>query len=159
MILKFLNLRMIYEVSSENVSMRAIAVCLTKNPWDSIWLEIIPICPLTWKLKYFWWVSPEARRTKGGDGSPVLVPPITCSGLCQHQINKFGPLWLAKYPVVVAVGPRLNLVNVWGEEAVKGVAGHNINSSYLIVKRSHRTTIKIRLESTMPFNWPWFSRG
>ena len=61
-------------------------------------------------------VLPDTRRTKGCDRSPVLVPPI--SRLLQHQINKLGPLRLPKYPVVVAVVPALNLVNVRGKEAV-----------------------------------------
>ena len=69
--------------------------------------------------------SPQTGRAKGGDRSPVLVPP---SRLSQHQLNKLGPLWLPKYPPVVAVRPRLNLVNVGGKEAVEGVTGGlNIN--------------------------------
>ena len=59
---------------------------------------------------------PDTRRTKGCDRSPVLVPPI--SRFLQHQINKLGPLRFPKYPVVVAVVPTLNLVNVGGKETV-----------------------------------------
>ena len=96
---------------------------------------------------------PDTKRTKGCDRSPVLVPPI--SRILQHQINKLGPLRLPKYPVVVAVALRLNLINVGGKEAIQGVTGHNDN----IIRKPHRTTIKIRLELMIPFNWPWLSRG
>ena len=99
---------------------------------------------------------PDTKRTKGCDRSPVLVPPI--SRILQHQINKLGPLRLPKYPVVVAVVPTLNLINVGCQEAVQGVPGYNINASFMM-REPYRTTIKIRLESTMPFNWLWFSRG
>ena len=108
-------------------------------------------------MKYFaamlsFLFPPQTRRAKGGDRSPVLVPP---SRLPQHHLNELGPLWLSKYPVVVAVAPRLNLINVGGKEAIQGVTGHNDN----IIRKPHRTTIKIRLELMILFNCPWFSRG
>ena len=55
----------------------------------------------------------------------MLVPPLR---LPQHHLNELGPLRLPKYPPVVAVRSRLNLVDVGGKEAVQGVTGvHNIN--------------------------------
>ena len=75
---------------------------------DEIFPEMESLCVSA--PKHLLMDLPDTRRTKGCDRSPVLVPPI--SGFLQHQINKLGPLRLPKYPVVVAVVPALNLINV-----------------------------------------------
>ena len=61
---------------------------------------------------------PETRRTKGGDRSPVFIPPPS---LAQHHLNKLGPVQISENPAVVAVRPGLNLVYVRGEEAIQRV--------------------------------------
>ena len=52
----------------------------------------------------------------------MFIPSVSSSGLLQHPINEVRPLWLPEHPVVVAVVPILDLVNVRGKEAVKGMS-------------------------------------
>ena len=116
---------MIYEVSSGKVSIRATAVYLEKNynNFKSIYLTKLP-CSLPQRhcSTYIKTELPEARRTKGGDRSPMFIPSVSSSTLLQHQINEVRPLGLPEHPVVVAVVPILNLVNVRGKEAVQGMS-------------------------------------
>ena len=52
----------------------------------------------------------------------MFIPSVSSSTLLQHQINEVRPLGLPEHPVVVAVVPILNLVNVRGKEAVQGMS-------------------------------------
>ena len=52
----------------------------------------------------------------------MFIPSVSSSGFLQHQINEVRPLGLPEHPVVVAVVPVFDLVNVRGKEAVKGMS-------------------------------------
>ena len=52
----------------------------------------------------------------------MFIPSLSSSRLLQHPINEVRPLGLPEHPVVVAVVPILDLVNVRGKEAVQGMS-------------------------------------
>ena len=86
----------------------------------------------------------------------MFIPSLSSSRLLQHPINEVRPLWLPEHPVVVAVVPVLDLVNVRGKEAVQGMSK---KICFKVKGKLHLTTMKIRLESMMLFSCGWFSFG